>query len=74
MSVRVILYSILRPGRFTEADVDVSEGAAVSDVLAPIELPLVDVAIVMVNARSGRFQQKLKSGDRLTLLPHLGGG
>ena len=45
-----------------------------SDVLAKIELPLHDVGIVMVNARCGTFQQNLNSGDRLTLLPYLGGG
>lgn len=74
MSVRVSLYSILRERRFAQADVDIPEGATVSDVLSKIELPQNDVGIVMVNARCGTFQQNLNKGDRLTLLPNLGGG
>lgn len=74
MKVRVILFSILCQGRFDQADVEVPERATVSDVLAEIELPMNDIGVVMVNSACGTFQQKLNGGDRLTLLPHLGGG
>lgn len=74
IQVRVNLYSILRHGRFAEADVELIEGALVADLLNKLELSLQDVGIVMVNARSGTFQQKLKPGDRITLIPHIGGG
>lgn len=74
MQVKVNLYSVLRHGRFPEADVELTEGALVTDLLNKLELSLQDVGIVMVNARSGTFQQKLKPGDRITLIPHIGGG
>ena len=74
MQVRVNLYSVLCHGRFAEADVELAEGALVADLLDKLELTLQDVGIVMVNARSGTFQQKLKPGDRITLIPHIGGG
>jgi sulfur carrier protein ThiS len=74
MRVRVNLYSTLRNGRFAEAEVELPEDAAVADLLAKLEIPLQDVGIVMVNAQSGMFQQRLKAGDKLTLIPPIGGG
>jgi sulfur carrier protein ThiS len=50
------------------------EGAAVADLLDKLQIPLQDVGIVVVNARSGTFQQKLQADDRITLIPPIGGG
>jgi sulfur carrier protein ThiS len=74
IQVRVNLYSVLRCNRFAEADVVLIEGALVADLLDKLDMPAQDVGIVMVNARSGMFQQKLNSGDRITLIPAIGGG
>ena len=74
MRVRVNLYSSLRIDRFAEAEVELHEGASVTDLLEELKIPLQDVGIVMVNARSGTFQQRLKAGDRITFIPPVGGG
>ncbi|MBI5579306.1 MAG: MoaD/ThiS family protein [Deltaproteobacteria bacterium] len=72
--VRVSLYSGLRTDRFAEAEVELPEGATVNDLREKLDLPLQDIGIVMVNARSGTFQQRLQPGDRITLIPPIGGG
>jgi molybdopterin converting factor small subunit len=74
MRVWVSLFSSLRIDRFAEAEVELPEGAAVTDLLDKLRIPLQDVGIVMVNARSGTFQQKLQADDRIALIPPIGGG
>jgi len=74
MRVLVSLFASLRIGRFAEAEVELSEGAAVTDLLDKLQIPLQDVGIIVVNARSGTFQQKLQADDRITLIPPIGGG
>lgn len=72
--VQVSLYSALRIDRFSEAEVELPENATVTDLLEKLDLPLQDIGIVMVNAHSGTFQQMLQPGDRITLIPPIGGG
>jgi molybdopterin synthase sulfur carrier subunit len=74
MRVLVNLYSGLRIDRFAEAEVELPEGAAVADLLDKLQISLQDVGIVVVNARSSTFQQKLQADDRITLIPPIGGG
>jgi sulfur carrier protein ThiS len=74
MRVWVSLYSALRIDRFSEAEVELPEGAAVTDLLDKLQIPLQDVGIVVVNARSGTFQQKLQADDKITLIPPIGIG
>jgi sulfur carrier protein ThiS len=74
MNVLVNLYSGLSVDRFAESTVDFSEGDTVADLLEKLKIPLHDVSIVVVNAHSGTFQQKLQADDRITLIPHIGGG
>ena len=74
MRVLVSLYSGLRIDRFASAEVELPEGAAVADLLDKLQIQLQDVGIVVINARSGTFQQKLQADDRITLIPPIGGG
>jgi len=74
MRVLVILFASLRIDRFAEAMVGLPEGATVTDLLDRLQIPLRDVGVVVVNARSGTFQQKLQTDDRITLIPPIGGG
>lgn len=74
MRVLVSLYSALRIDRFAEAEVELPEGVAVADLLDKLQIQMQDVGIVVVNARSGTFQQKLQADDRITLIPPVGGG
>jgi molybdopterin synthase sulfur carrier subunit len=72
--VQVHLYSTLRGNRFDEDAIELREGATVTDLLDKLGLALEEVGTVMVNAKSGTFQQTLKPGDRIALLPEIGGG
>ena len=74
MRVLVSLFASLRIDRFAEAEIELPEGATVTDLLDKLHIPLKDVGIVVVNARSGTFQQTLKADDRITLSPPIGGG
>jgi len=74
MRVLVSLFASLRIDRFAEAEIELPEGAAVSDLLVKLHIPLKDVGVVVVNARSGTFQQELQADDRITLIPPIGGG
>ena len=74
MRVLVSLFASLRIDRFAEAEIELPEGATVTDLLDKLHIPLKDVGIVVVNARSGTFQQKLQADDRITLIPPIGGG
>jgi len=74
MRVWVSLFASLRIDRFAEAETELPEGATVNDLLDKLHIPLKDVGIVVVNARSGTFQQKLQADDRITLIPPIGGG
>ena len=74
MRVRVSLYSALRIDRFAEDEVELPEDATVIDLANQLQIALQDIGIVMVNSRSGTFQQTLQPGDRITLIPPIGGG
>jgi sulfur-carrier protein len=74
MRVLVSLFASLRIDRFGEAEIELPEGATVKDLLDKLHIPLKDVGIVVVNARSGTFQQTLQADDRITLIPPIGGG
>ena len=76
MTIRVLvsLFASLRIDRFAEAMVELPEGATVTDLLDKLHIPLKDVGIVVVNSRSGTFQQKLNADDRITFIPPIGGG
>ena len=72
--VKVSLFSILRMNRFSQAEVELSQGATLTDLLDKLDLAREDIGMVMINARSGRFEQALESGDHVTLIPAIGGG
>jgi sulfur-carrier protein len=74
MHVLVSLFSSLRIDRFAEAEVELPEGSTVADLLDKLQIPQRDVGIVVVNAHSGTFLQKLHTYDRITLIPPIGGG
>ena len=74
IKVTVHLFSMLRQGRFSVSDIDLEEGATVTDLLDRLDLDTSHVEVVMVNAKSGTFIQRLNEGDRITLIPPIGGG
>lgn len=74
MQVRVALFSYFRDGRFAEGDVALPAGAAVADLLAHLRIVPQEVGVLFVNGRSGTFKDRLDAGDRVTVIPMIGGG
>lgn len=74
MNIRVKLFATLREGRGKEVIVQAPADAKVYDILAMIKLDIRDVAILLVNGRDGKPEQKLSDNDLLSVFPPVGGG
>lgn len=74
IDIEVHLFANLRLDRFGTALVQIDDPATVKSILALLGIPQADVGAVFVNGRDGTFAQALADGDRLTLLPSIGGG
>lgn len=44
------------------------------DLMAEIEIAVEDVSLIFVNGKSGAYNQVLEDGDKVSLLPSIGGG
>ena len=74
MDVEVSLFESLKDRRPAGGRVTLPTGARVSDLLAALGIAVADVGILMVNREDGRFDQELRDGDRVTVIPPIGGG
>jgi molybdopterin synthase sulfur carrier subunit len=74
MDVEVSLFESLKDRRPEGGRVTLPTGARVSDLLAALGIAVADVGILMVNREDGRFDQELRDGDRVTVIPPIGGG
>lgn len=74
MDVEVSLFESLKDRRPEGGRVPLPTGARVSDLLAALGIAVADVGILMVNREDGRFDQELRDGDRVTVIPPIGGG
>ena len=74
MAVVVKLYATLRQNREEQYEMELASGSTVRDILRKLDIPEEDVGVIMVNARSGTFDQGLGPDDRVTLIPPIGGG
>ncbi len=72
--VEVKLFSVFRSGRFASKKVRLTAPSTASDLLAKLEIPEEDVGVLMINGRDGTLRQRLADGDRVTLIPSIGGG
>jgi sulfur carrier protein ThiS len=46
----------------------------VLDLLATLAISADDVGVLIVNSRDATYRQRLTDGDRVTLIPAIGGG
>ncbi len=74
MQVTVELFSYFRDNRFDTDKVDLPEGARVADLLTQLKINPVSVGVLMVNGNSGTQNDQLNMGDKVTLIPIIGGG
>jgi molybdopterin synthase sulfur carrier subunit len=79
MRVRVKLYATLRHFAPSGAiglpfEIDLTEGAAVADLIHHLRLPAEEVKMIYVNARARPEDWCLEPGDEIGIFPPVGGG
>ena len=74
MNIRVKLFATLRESRGKEITLEADEGATPAEVLGLLNIDIKDVAILLINGRSGKSEQVLYDNDLLSIFPPMGGG
>ncbi len=74
MDVDVSLFATFQTGRFDRRRIVLPAGATVSDLLSRLDIPADEVGVLVVNHRDAVLDQPLADGDRVTLIPVIGGG
>lgn len=74
MTITVKLFASLRKNRFAIEGRKYESGQSVRDVLAGLDIPEEEAAIIFINGRHADLPSILKEGDTLAIFPPLGGG
>ena len=74
MQVTVELFSYFRDERFKEKTVVLAPGDTITELLLQLQINLPDVGTIAINGKSSNAKTPLQSGDRVTLIPNIGGG
>lgn len=74
MEVAVKLYAGLRRTHGPSVSMRLAGPALVADLLRELGVAELDVEIVAVNGELGQFDTPLHDGDRVSLMPFIGGG
>ena len=74
MEIEVKLYAPLHQEKNSRVSVSLDEPATIDTLLLYLEIDQNQVESIYVNGKEGTFSQSLLSGDRVTLLPLIGGG
>jgi molybdopterin converting factor small subunit len=74
MEIKVRLFATLREGRGKELQLHLEAGTTVQMILNQLDIPMEDVAIMLVNGRDTHPANVLIHGDILSVFPPVGGG
>jgi sulfur-carrier protein len=74
MQIKVRLFATLREGRGKELMLDFDHQVVPSDIFRKLDIPLHDVAILLVNGLDANAEHRLKDGDTVSIFPPIGGG
>jgi sulfur-carrier protein len=74
MEIKVRLFATLREGRGKELFTTMDAHATPADVIDQLDIPMEEVAILLVNGRDATLDQALSSGDTVSIFPPVGGG
>lgn len=74
MIITVKLFATLRKERFIKQERDVDSETTAQEVIAALNLPPDEVAIIMVNGRRVEPDTPLHHGDTVAFFPAVGGG
>lgn len=67
------MFATFREGRGKKVYIEM-EDATVSKILSALNIPIEEVAILLINGRDGEFDRILAEGDYLSIFPPVGGG
>ena len=74
MDVEIRLFESLKKHQPEGAKMRLAAGSRVNDLLDALGISMDDVGILIINQSDGRFDQLLRNGDVVTLIPPIGGG
>jgi len=74
ISVTVTLFPPLRENRFAKATIEIAEPATVKSLLEHLDIELRNVESLYINSKEAGFDHALADGDKISLLPFMGGG
>ncbi|MGQ9618688.1 MAG: MoaD/ThiS family protein [Candidatus Aminicenantia bacterium] len=77
MKIKIKTYGLLRkyiPGEKNPYEMEIEEGATVSDLLKILKIPEEYIPIVTLSDKKVALSYTIKNGDELTFLPIMGGG
>jgi sulfur carrier protein len=74
MKVIVKLFATLRKERGDGAELTLSEGSTLRDVLDVLEIKPEQASILFVNGRHADLDQFISDGDVISIFPPIGGG
>ena len=74
MLVEVRLFATLRNNREKKVYIEALEYITPLEILAKVGIEKEEVAILLINGRTGLFNKKLIEGDYLSVFPPVGGG
>jgi len=72
MQVQVkLLFHLRKEG---SQNVAVAHGSNAGDLIRQLDIRLEDVGVLSINNHEAAFDQKLKAGDVISIIPPIGGG
>jgi molybdopterin converting factor small subunit len=74
MKIKVRLFATLREGRGKEQINTYEDGTTVLQIIESLDIPVEDVAILLINGRDGLLDTPLAEGDTVSIFPPVGGG
>ncbi len=74
MEVEVSLFATFQQGRFLRKRVSLPAKATAVDLVRMLGIAPDDIGILVINRRDAPMNQSLSEGDRVTLIPVIGGG
>jgi molybdopterin converting factor small subunit len=74
ISIEVSLFATLQKNRFRRAVIELPDSADVTALLDQLEIAREAVGILVVNRKDAAVDQLLCHGDRVTIIPPIGGG
>ena len=74
MDVDVTLYPPLQNNRFSKGTVSLADPATIDTLLEHLVIKQYEIGSVYINGKNSTFNHTIESGDRVVLLPLIGGG